>query len=290
MQTTTAVRLERILVAVDFSPPSKHALNYAAHFAHLFEAKLTLLHVVERIGLGIGDETSTRSDDANEQLKAARRNLRKLTASSSLAGVTKKSVLIRNGLAPHQIVEAAKELDADLIVIATHGHKGWQHLHMGSTAEQVVRTAPCPVLVVRANQRDPRARYLRLQRILIPTDFSDCAQGGIDYGFELAKEINSEVMLLNVLALNSDDRVTEVEEELRNLRSGESAIGFVIRRGYPPNEICKAAADLRADMIVMATHGETSWRHFCLGSTSEAVVHAAGCPVLVVREKEHELM
>ena len=290
MQMTTAVRLERILVAVDFSPPSKHALRYAVHFAKLFEAKLSFLHVAERIGLGIGAETPARFDDADREIKGARKNLQALIASASVAGVTKTAALIRSGLVPHQIVEVAKEVEADLIVIATHGHKGWQRLRLGSTAEQVVRTAPCPVLAVRANNRDSRQRDLKLKRILIPTDFSACAQGGIDYGFELAKKINGEVVLLNVLALNSDERPADAREELRNLRAGDAAIGFIIRRGDPPNEICKAAADLKTDMIVMATHGETSWRHFCLGSTSEAVVHAARCPVLVVREKEHKLM
>ena len=86
MQTTTAVRLERILVAVDFFPPSKHALRYAVHFAKLFEAKLFLVHVAERIGLGIGDETPTRFDDADRGIKGVRKNLQALIASASIAG------------------------------------------------------------------------------------------------------------------------------------------------------------------------------------------------------------
>jgi nucleotide-binding universal stress UspA family protein len=61
---------------------------------------------------------------------------------------------VRPGLAAHEIVEAAKELDVDLIVIATHGYTGWKHFTIGSTAERVVRAAPCPVLVVREKEHE----------------------------------------------------------------------------------------------------------------------------------------
>jgi nucleotide-binding universal stress UspA family protein len=61
---------------------------------------------------------------------------------------------IRTGLASHEILEAAKELDVDLIVIATHGFSGWKHFCIGSTAERVARSAPCPVLVVREKEHE----------------------------------------------------------------------------------------------------------------------------------------
>ena len=77
MQMTTAVRLERILVAVDFSPPSKHALRYAVHFAKLFEAKLSFLHVAERIGFGIGAETPGRLMTPTGKSKARTRIFRR---------------------------------------------------------------------------------------------------------------------------------------------------------------------------------------------------------------------
>ena len=63
-----------------------------------------------------------------------------------------------------------------------------------------------------------------------------------------------------------------------------------VRVGHAPNEITKAAKDLDVDLIIIATHGYTSWRHLCIGSTAERVVRTAPCPVLVVREKEHEFV
>jgi universal stress protein A len=62
--------------------------------------------------------------------------------------------VVRTGPAAHEIVETARDLDSDLIVIATHGYTGWKHLCIGSTTERVVRTAPCPVFVVREKQHE----------------------------------------------------------------------------------------------------------------------------------------
>jgi len=79
------------------------------------------------------------------------KKLRAWTHSVAAMGVSAK-MAVRNGLPSHEIVEAAKDLDIDLIIIATHGYTGWKHFCIGSTAERVVRAAPCPVLVVREKE------------------------------------------------------------------------------------------------------------------------------------------
>ena len=84
----------------------------------------------------------------------AKESLRTLVNSVRAAGATGARSTIRTGVATHEIVEAAKELDVDLIVIATHGYTGWKHFAIGSTAAQVARAAPCPVLVVREKEHD----------------------------------------------------------------------------------------------------------------------------------------
>ena len=72
--------------------------------------------------------------------------------------------------------------------------------------------------------------------------------------------------------------------------NGANSVNSSVRIGHAPNEITKAAKDLDIDLIIIATHGYTSWRHLCIGSTAEHVVRTAPCPVLVVREKEHEFI
>lgn len=151
----SSVALKRILVPVDFSPLSKKAFRYAIRLAKQFKSELSLLHVVESEPPPIFDgymitpyvPSSDLSADESKQLKA-------LVADSVRAGTGNVSSNIRFGLPSHEIVDAAKALGIDLIVIATHGYTGWRHFCIGSTAERVVRAAPCPVLVVREKERE----------------------------------------------------------------------------------------------------------------------------------------
>jgi nucleotide-binding universal stress UspA family protein len=135
------------LVAADFSACSNKAVEWAATFARQFQARLWLIHVLEisYAGSGLGEievpllESELRQN-AQQQLSQLTRTL--------LGGLATEAVL-RLGRPWHQITEAAKELGVDMIIMGTHGYTGFKHVLMGSTAERVVRHAPCPVLVVR---------------------------------------------------------------------------------------------------------------------------------------------
>ena len=148
------LRLKKILVPIDFSPPSKNAFKYAVRFAEEFGGELTLLHVLEpqsMTGLmAIPEATGFIESD----IVAAGKNLRSLIGSVRNARIERPRWKVRGGLASHEIVEVAKEMDVDLIVVATHGYTGWKHFCIGSTAERIVRAAPCPVLVVREKQHE----------------------------------------------------------------------------------------------------------------------------------------
>lgn len=153
--SSALINLKRILVPVDFSPLSKKALHYAARLAQQFHAEINIFHVIEPEvppafdGFMIAQPVVSNGSSAScaGQLKSLVNLVRK-------AGVTDVSSTARTGLAAFEIVEAAKDLDVDLIVIATHGYTGWKHFAIGSTAERVVRAAPCPVLVVREKEHE----------------------------------------------------------------------------------------------------------------------------------------
>jgi len=144
------LRLKQILVAVDFSESSRKALRYALSFARLFGAEITLLHVVEivparRAPLAVSRDAETR-EMAARTLATWRRDAR---SGSSIKAVTRTGIS-----ACHEIVAAAEESNADLLVIGNHGRTGLARVLLGSTAERVVRHAPCPVLVARERERD----------------------------------------------------------------------------------------------------------------------------------------
>jgi universal stress protein A len=145
---------KKILVPIDFSTMSKHAFQYALRFAEQFRCEIILLHVVEPESVIAGTPIAV---DVFAQLDndttAAEADLAALAASSRNRPNSVTSA-VRSGHAPNEITKAAKDLDVDLIVIATHGYTSWRNLCISSTAERVVRAAPCPVLVVRDKEHE----------------------------------------------------------------------------------------------------------------------------------------
>lgn len=148
------ISIQRILVPIDFSEHSKQALLYAVPFAEQFKASIDLLYVVEptiypadfsfgQIGFpNVEDELQKRGEKELENLIHTHIKRRVPTRKA-----------IRIGKPFYEINQYAKEEEIDLIIIATHGHTGVELVLFGSTAEKVVRKAPCPVLVVRSGER-----------------------------------------------------------------------------------------------------------------------------------------
>lgn len=149
------LHLKKVLVPIDFSKASKKAIQYAVRFADQFNCEIDLIHVIEPTTAMFGAPLAIEvSPNAEDEFLAAEKDLTTLARESCTDGVKPVHSLIRVGHAPNEITKAAKELDIDVIIIATHGDTSWRHLCIGSTAERVVRTAPCPVLVVREKEHE----------------------------------------------------------------------------------------------------------------------------------------
>jgi nucleotide-binding universal stress UspA family protein len=147
-------KLTKILVPIDFSDCSKKALQYAVPFARQFGASITLVHVVHVNYVG-GPEVGALDFPLIEVelRKSAEKQLAAFAATEVQTQNTTET-LVRIGQEVVEIISAAKELESDLIIISTHGRTGLKHVFMGSVAENVVRLAPCPVLVVREHEHE----------------------------------------------------------------------------------------------------------------------------------------
>ena len=148
------LHLNKILVPTDFSERSKKAVLYALRFAEQFGCEIALLYVVEPATPMIGAPLAVEPFTDEDEFSMAEKDLAVLAAESHTNGAHSITSLVRVGHAPNEITKAAKDMDVDLIIIATHGYTSWRHLCIGSTAERVVRTAPCPVLVVREKEHE----------------------------------------------------------------------------------------------------------------------------------------
>jgi len=152
------------------------------------------------------------------------------------------------------------------------------------------------------------ASPLTLKRILVPIDFSDCSKKALRYAVALAKQFGARLHLVYVgqgyyLApelVTVDMSATETREKsaaagkLAALATEEVSpkipVDILVRNGHAGTEIVRAAIETETDLIVISTHGYTGLKHAWFGSVTENVVRHAHCPVLVVREKEHEFL
>ena len=145
-------KIKRVLVPIDFSPHSRKALDYAADFAKPLGAELCVLFVIEPIYYAVPDLAGAAAGAVGglieEQRRSGKEQLERLQARYAKKNV-KLRTLMQTGTPYQAIVDSAKTLKADLIVMSTHGRTGQPHLLMGRVAERVVRSAECPVLTIR---------------------------------------------------------------------------------------------------------------------------------------------
>lgn len=150
--------LKKVLVATDFSEPSDAALAYGREFAFTFGAQLVIAHVAANTltqGYGGGDGFVFSDPSLQRDLEAAvRRRLDQLISDEDREQLDAAAVVLTSNVPAQAITEFAKEAGIDLIVLGTHGRGAVAHLLMGSVAERVVRTAPCPVLTVRRPEHE----------------------------------------------------------------------------------------------------------------------------------------
>jgi nucleotide-binding universal stress UspA family protein len=296
-------KIERILVPLDFSPASMEALDYAVSLAKQFRAATHLVHVY------LPDEASSVPGAGHLLLQSAEAIER---LNEELTGIHRKHVPtfrpenchVRTGQPYQEIVRLACAIDADLIALATRGYSGLKHLLLGSTAERVVRSAPCPVLVVRKRKQKskPASKLFAIRTILVPVDFSTCSLAGMEYAAFLAKSLHATLRLFYVTYPYADyvfvDRAgarlsglaEAVEEAARQEMDALQQMDFLrgvpvqteMRAGRAIDEICGAGGQPEIDLIVISTHGRTGFKHALIGSVAEHVVRYAECPVMVV--------
>jgi len=297
---------KRILAPVDFSEPSAHGLRFASIVAEEFEARLDVVHVVEPSSYPEWGYAHLIERENKLRLAAPTR-LPEFTAESGVMPQLLDLKSVRLGDAPGEIVKMAEERNTDLVVMASN-RVGW--LSLGRTTVHVLRHAGCPVLVVRNHAiRDNPSLMAKfgIKRFLVPTDFSDTSKQALPYAEAFAQRFNATIVLVHVVPSTLPAELAPLGVVVRENRLMEGAKDLLplfrethldlrlpveshVLNGGPAWRICKAATDLECDLIVLSTHGHSGLKHLFLGSVTERVVSHAPVPVLVVREKERDLV
>ncbi|MGO9088555.1 MAG: universal stress protein [Candidatus Sulfotelmatobacter sp.] len=284
----TRVSLKTILFPTDFSSASSAALPFAVALARTYGSTLVVMHALppEPHRQVVLDQLPAENDRVWQD---ARHKLSEFAHDRNL-GHTACRVLLERGDLADVIPELIQEQAVDLVVLGTHGRRGVSKLVLGSGAEKIYRTAPCPVLTV-----GPKVHGgdWKLRRILCPVDVVEDPEPFLHYALSLAEENQAEFIVLQAIPLVPWQHRAAVEaqmrERLERLIPQESKDWcrpqFLVRWEHPAEAVLLAAADRESDLIVMGVRKARAARlsaHLPWPVASE-VVSRAPCPVLTAR-------
>ena len=306
------ISIKKILFPTDFSECANQALCHATYLAGKFESELIMLHTIVMYEDDPHNPDQRFPDlvecyDSMEEVADTRMD-------TSVDEETKDRVKIARvnirGISPSaKIIEYAEEKEIDLITMGTHGRTAVSHFLLGSVAERVVRSAPCPVLTV-GPEHGAETKSMIYKNILVPVDFSEPCKNALKYAVTIGRLYDAQLYLLHVVEgwihpafyTTWDKSILDFMPDIES-RTIEAMDEFVaefdlnglkvkkhVIEGRPYAQIVDFAEEKRADLIVIATRGLGAIDHFLLGSTAEKVVRRAPCPVLSVKQREHEFI
>jgi nucleotide-binding universal stress UspA family protein len=288
--------LKTILVPLDGSPLAERALTYAAVLARRSEASIVLVEAVRA-------HTVPGVDPSDAQIEVTNHAEAYLTAAAgrlTADGITTESHVYYNSPV-HAILDAAARQRADLIVMSTHGRGGLSRMLYGSVADQILRRATVPVLLVPSivEHAWPAEGPLSL---LVPLDGSDLATEALKSAELLTESFGSRLTLLRVVQpvphplsgdgyayvpFDEDAEVAEakryLDEQAARLAEAGVRVNADVAVGDPARAIGEIAREQDVDVVVMATHGHGGLSRLILGSVATATLRHTTAPLLLVR-------
>jgi nucleotide-binding universal stress UspA family protein len=293
---------KHILCATDFSDFSNHAIPYGIALAKEFKARLFLCHVIDLSSAAIyGEAVLALEEQQKRMTKHAQDEMTRLMSKESIDW----EPLITVGHAAHEIARLAGDRKIDIAIAASHGRAGLKRLILGSVTERLIRTLPCPLLVVRSPERGfvtAADQAITLKRILVGCDFSPNSSLAFQYGLSLAQEFQADLHLVHVIEPPLYDYLEKSGEPKQDLQRD---LGAEIKRrvaemvpeeaqtwckpvtailaGQPHEEITKYAIVNDIDLIVLGVRGYGLVESLFVGSTTDRVMRRASCPVLSVQ-------
>lgn len=276
--------MKKIIIPIDFSPYSENALRTAASIAKKQKSELIVVHMLEFSNALISSSEAHTQTQAIFYLKLAEKQLQEFLNKSYLEGVA-VTPIIKHYKIFSELQDIAKEEDADLIVMGSHGASGMKEFFIGSNTEKVVRSSETPVLVVKGLPIEEE-----FKEAVFACDFSKEDIIPYQKAKEMLRILHCNLQLLYVNTPLSNFKSTEEQEKLFSdfLKGSEGDISLLsdikkISDYSVEKGILQYAKTSKTDLIIMATHGKTGLDHFFNGSISEDVANHATLPVLTIK-------
>jgi nucleotide-binding universal stress UspA family protein len=297
---------QKILCPVDFSESSDRALDYALALAKRHEGNVAVMHVLPTV-LADPEMYPYLTEPVLASAEARDRAYRRLGdfVHRALSDGIGAEVILEDGDVVDEVLKKTRKLAADLVVIGTHGRRGFRRLVLGSVTERVLRQSEAPVLSIAPAAAKPGPSGGPFRRILCPVDFSPSSLAGLELALTLRQD-EAKVVVLHVVEFRLPPALGEaVAFDVAGLRERHGVEGrakleellpeksrahirletVVLESGSPYQEILRAAKGERADLVVMGVAGRSSADLAFFGSTANHVVREAACPVLTVRSQ-----
>jgi len=295
-----------LLFPTDFTPHARSALKYAAAFARESGGKVVLFSVqTAKVPANLMTlPQRVLADQDTQWLSQLRKEVTELLSDPLFDGLEVEPVIVE-GEPASEIAKAVRDSDIDLVTVVTHGRRGLARALFGSTAEEIIAEAPCPVLTIRPPQHDfiehrGKSTRVRLNRILLATNFRPSSNAATHLAREMAEANGAELDAVYVIGdyfeqisvmfpeggRSALSRMRdEVSQRMQSFaQEGAGRAKTHIAEGRPYAEIVRLAAHVDADLIVIGTtvHASLFGGAPALGSEIERVVRNAPCPVLCV--------
>ncbi|MGJ8743763.1 universal stress protein [Polaribacter sp.] len=273
--------MKKIIVPIDFSNHSEYALKVAALLAKKNKATIYALHMLDINDVTLSESTSYSKEKAVFLLKLAEKKFKKFLNKEYLEGV-KVVPAINHYKVFSQINTIAKEINADLIIMGSHGATGLKEFFVGSNTEKVIRYATVPVLIIKNELVD-----VNFGNIVFATDFSEESIPAFKKMIETIKLFQARLQILYVNLPNEDFKTsTEMDTLATNfLQKVDGNIDRLINVNY----VCERSVEsgilnfsntIGADLIAVITHGRKGLSHIFAGSIAEDIGNHSTLPII----------
>ncbi len=296
--------MKTVIVPLDGSELSRHAVGLATTLARARHGSVTLVHVVDEPAFSDLPPAMTVEDRANAGQYLA-----------SVAATVDEGVPIEThiltGNPTEELLRLADRTPESMIAMSTHGRGGFGRVMFGSVADKVVRGSKVPVALVRDEHEPPHGQ---LRTILVPLDGSPLSEAALPYATELAASTGATLALVRVVdpfwqsafvaevpesVYLSQQQIDELEEQSHaeartgldalatRLRSEGLRVVWEVRSGRPADEIARVAETTDADLILISTHGRGGIRRWAFGSVTNELLHRGNTPILAIPPGAH---
>lgn len=270
------MRIGRIVVPLDGSETAEAALPMARLLAGALGASVELVRV-HGITYGRGEDPVE-----TDVLASARGYLEEKARELAAASGAAVDTVLREGPVASEVLEHLGDHAEGIVVMTTHGRSGFSRLWLGSVAEQLVRSSPWPVLLVRPDPEFEPAD--ELDRILVAIDGSERSAGALPWARAIADAVGAGIVLVRVVG--RDDQKEAAAGELDRLAAtGEET--FVAVDDSTVNAILEQASGRGSPLVVVTTRGRGTLARNLLGSVADKIIRSAECPLLVLSDRNH---